>query len=82
MLSSCSGLIELRRFLVSAGNGSNADVEFGARIVDANGRIIDTRIFRRVVSVKSLEGRDIAAALGEAFTQVVTELVLWTSAAI
>lgn len=75
-------LIELRRFLVSAGNGSNADVEFGARIVDANGRIIDTRIFRRVVSVKSLEGRDIAAALGEAFTQVVTELVLWTSAAI
>ncbi len=75
-------LTELRSFQVSAGNGSNADVELGARIVDANGRIIETRVFRKTVPSKSLEGRDIAAALGEAFTQVVTELVLWTCAAL
>ena len=75
-------LIELRSFQVSADNGAAADVEFGARIIDANGRIVDTRVFRQKVAVKSLEAVQVVAALNDAFTQVVTELVLWTVAAI
>jgi phospholipid/cholesterol/gamma-HCH transport system substrate-binding protein len=73
-------LIDIRSFQISASpEAPLADVEFAAKILGNNGRIVDARIFRATVPAKATSAAVAAAALDEAFGKTVMDLVVWTS---
>lgn len=75
-------LIDIRSFQVNAGSSAAAEIELAGRIVSAEGRVVDARMFRASVPVAQLEAEAIAKALSDAFEKVATEIVLWTCATI
>jgi phospholipid/cholesterol/gamma-HCH transport system substrate-binding protein len=76
-------LIDIRSFRINAEAASiAAEVEFAAKLIGAGGRIVDARVFRATSPAKSLDAPAAAGALNVAFARAVTDLVLWTSAAI
>jgi phospholipid/cholesterol/gamma-HCH transport system substrate-binding protein len=72
-------LLEIRSFQLSLTPTPTADVEFTAKILTKDGRILDARIFRAQVPAQSTDAPTAAAALDEAFGKAATDLVLWTS---
>jgi phospholipid/cholesterol/gamma-HCH transport system substrate-binding protein len=75
-------LIDIRRFQLSLSAAPLAEVEFSAKIVADNGRIVDARIFRATVPSVRADAPAAAAALDEAFGKTAVELVVWASALI
>jgi phospholipid/cholesterol/gamma-HCH transport system substrate-binding protein len=75
-------LTDLRSFHLSVADGAVAEVVLAARIVDAEGRIIDARVFSHRVPTKTIEPGPTVAGLNEAFAKVATDLVLWACAAL
>ncbi len=74
-------LIDVRSFQLSMLAEPVADVEFAARILATNGRIVDARIFHATVRPAATDAAATAAALDEAFGKLAVELVAWTTAA-
>ncbi len=72
-------LIDIRKFQISVSPEPIAEIEFAAKILGDNSKIIDARIFRATVPAKAVDAAAAAAALDEAFGRAATELVLWTS---
>jgi phospholipid/cholesterol/gamma-HCH transport system substrate-binding protein len=72
-------LIDIRNFQFSLAAAPEAEVEFSARILGDNGRIIDARIFRATVPAASADAPAAAAALNDAFGKTAVELVVWAS---
>jgi ABC-type uncharacterized transport system auxiliary subunit len=72
-------LIDIRSFQLSLAAAPQAEVEFSAKILGENGRIVDARIFRATVPAATGDAPGAAAALDEAFGKVVVELVVWAS---
>ena len=75
-------LIDIRSFQANVGPSARAEVELAGKIISADGRVVDARMFRTTVPVAQLEPELIAKALSEAFEKVATEIVLWTCATI
>jgi phospholipid/cholesterol/gamma-HCH transport system substrate-binding protein len=80
--------IDLRSFQVSTGetgaskslpSGPMAHVQFAAKIVGENGRIVGSRTFEAAVPAADVKVPAAAAALDEAFGKVVTDLVVWVA---
>lgn len=71
-------LIDIRHFSISVSPAPTAEIEFGAKVLDDDGRIIDARLFRATVPVEAMDARIGTAALNQAFGKAVTELVSWT----
>jgi len=80
-------LIDIRNFQVSpmtAGSVAGgsavpaAHVEFAAKILGENGKIIDSRTFDAIVPAPKTDAAGAVAALNEAFGKAATDLVLWT----
>jgi phospholipid/cholesterol/gamma-HCH transport system substrate-binding protein len=59
-----------------------ADVEFSAKILAEDGRIVDARILHASVPVRDADAATVAAGLDEAFGRAATELVIWASGVI
>jgi phospholipid/cholesterol/gamma-HCH transport system substrate-binding protein len=59
--------------------GSMAHVEFAAKILADNGRIIGSRTFDALVPAPDPDAAAAAAAIDKAFTKAVTDLVVWTA---
>jgi phospholipid/cholesterol/gamma-HCH transport system substrate-binding protein len=74
-------LIDIRSFQLSMTAEPVADVEFAAKILSNDAKIIEARIFRATVPVKPADAAGTAAALNEAFGKVIVELVPWTLSA-
>jgi len=72
-------LIDLRSFQVAGAETVAAHVEFGAKILSDNGRIIGSRTFEATVPAKDANTPAAVAALDAAFGKVATELVIWTA---
>jgi phospholipid/cholesterol/gamma-HCH transport system substrate-binding protein len=73
-------LIDIRNFQVSTSpEVPLADVEFGAKILGSDGRIVDARMFHTTVPCKTTDASVAAAALDTAFDKTVIDLVVWTS---
>ncbi len=72
-------LIEVRVFEVELGPPAKAEVNFEAKILSQNGRILDTRDFRVDAPVKAIDPASVTEALNECFTRSARELVLWMS---
>ena len=75
-------LIDIRSFQVTSEPAAFAEVELAAKIVGAEGRIVNAGTFRASVSAVSVQADGAANALSEAFAKVATDIVLWTCAAI
>ncbi len=72
-------LIDIRKFQLSLAAAPQAEVEFSAKILGDNGKIIDARIFRATVPAAAADAPAAAAALDEAFGKTLVELVVWAS---
>ncbi|HET7681488.1 MAG TPA: ABC-type transport auxiliary lipoprotein family protein [Xanthobacteraceae bacterium] len=75
-------LIDLRSFQLSLSPAPRAEVEFSAKILGGDGKIVDGRVFRATVPALTTDALGAAAALDEAFRKTAVELVVWTAAII
>ena len=74
--------IDIRKFQISVSPEPMAEIEFAARILSDNGRIVEANIFQAVVPTKEMNAPSAAAALDEAFGKCATELVVWAASVI
>lgn len=72
-------LIDVRRFGIEPAPAAKAEVEFGAKIVGANGKILAAQLFHADAATKGDTAMADAAALNEAFGKAATDLVTWTA---
>jgi phospholipid/cholesterol/gamma-HCH transport system substrate-binding protein len=70
-------LIDIRVVRLAAAPDPTAEVEFGAKIMDEDGRIVETRLFRATAPAGAVNAPAAAAAIDIAFRKAVTELVGW-----
>jgi len=75
-------VIDIRNFQLSLSAAPTAEVEFSAKILADNGKIVDARIFRATVPAATADAPAAAAALNEAFGKTAVELVVWASSVI
>jgi phospholipid/cholesterol/gamma-HCH transport system substrate-binding protein len=74
--------IDVRKFGISTTPEPIAEVEFSARILAENGRIVEARVFRSSAPVAELKAAAAAAAIDRAFGQSARELVTWVQSRI
>jgi phospholipid/cholesterol/gamma-HCH transport system substrate-binding protein len=74
--------LDLRKFQLSASAVPSAEVEFGAKIVSTDGRLLGTRVFACSLAPKSVNAAGTVEALNEAFSKCAIELVQWTASLI
>lgn len=72
-------LLDIRSFQLVMSPEPRANVEFAAKLLDGNGRIVGGRILHASVPVRGTDAPEAVAGLNEAFSKAVTELVLWVS---
>ncbi|MBM1172209.1 ABC-type transport auxiliary lipoprotein family protein [Microvirga arabica] len=72
-------VIDIRSFQVSLTPEPRAEVEFTAKILGGDGRIVGARILQEGVPVRATDAAAAAVGLDEAFGKAATELVLWVS---
>jgi len=82
LTSSHQLLIDIRSFQLSVSAAPQAEVEFSAKILGDNGKIVDARIFHASVPATAADAPAAAAALDNAFGKAAVELVVWASALI
>ena len=71
--------LDLRKFQLSVSATRTAEVEFGAKIVSADGRLLGSRVFEASAIVKAATAHGTVDGLNEAFARCVIELVQWTT---
>lgn len=72
-------LIDIRRFVIATTSAPEAEIEFVAKVLGPDGKIVAARTFEATASAASLVPPVAAAALNEAFGKCVTALVLWAA---
>jgi phospholipid/cholesterol/gamma-HCH transport system substrate-binding protein len=70
-------LIDIRKFRLPAKPGGAAEVEFGAKVLGAGGRILASKVFAAKAARDSTDAPAAVAAIDEAFGRVATDLVKW-----
>jgi phospholipid/cholesterol/gamma-HCH transport system substrate-binding protein len=70
-------LIDIRAFRMPAAQGEAAEVEFSAKLLGNNGRIVAGKVFAAKVPAAAAGAPAAVAALDEAFGRVATDLVVW-----
>ncbi len=73
-------LIDIRRFHVSTEGAPEAEIEFMAKIVDGDGKIVGAKLFQVTAPAKGTDTQAFAQALDEAFGKAQTELLTWSAA--
>ncbi|HAH66332.1 MAG TPA: hypothetical protein DCL72_12870 [Rhizobiales bacterium] len=75
-------LIDIRRFHVSTSSEPMAEIDFVAKILGQDGKIIDARSFQASAPAKGTDAQAYVAAIDEASGKVLSELLAWTTDAI
>jgi phospholipid/cholesterol/gamma-HCH transport system substrate-binding protein len=75
-------LIDIRRFHVSTASEPAADIEFMAKILDQDGKIVDARLFQATAPTKGTDAPAYVTALDDAFGKLLSELLVWTTSAL
>jgi phospholipid/cholesterol/gamma-HCH transport system substrate-binding protein len=75
-------LIDIRRFVLATSSAPTAEIEFVAKVLGPDGKIVTARTFNATAPAAGLDPPAAAAALNEAFGRCVTDLVPWAAAAI
>ena len=73
---------DIRKFQSSTPPEPAAEIEFAARILSDNGRIVEAKQFRASVPVSAMNAPLAAAALDQAFGTCAAELVNWVATVI
>lgn len=68
----------IRNFQITLEPAPTAVVEFSARLLDDQGKVVGARIFNDSVPAKSAQAVDAVAALNDAFSKTAKDLVDWT----
>jgi phospholipid/cholesterol/gamma-HCH transport system substrate-binding protein len=74
--------IDLRGFQISLEGGPTAVVDFGAKILDGDGKIIAGKLFQTTAPAKAVDAPGATSALNEAFKDAAAQLVTWVSEAL
>lgn len=75
-------LIDIRRFHVSTSSEPMAEIDFVAKILGQDGKIIGARSFQASAPAKGTDAQAYVAAIDEASGKVLSELLAWTTDAI
>jgi phospholipid/cholesterol/gamma-HCH transport system substrate-binding protein len=75
-------LIDIRSFQISTASGPTAEIDFIAKLVDKDGRIINASTFQGTAPVSGTDAPAYVKALDEVFAKLMTELVEWTTTAL
>ena len=75
-------LIDIRSFQISTASEPTAEIDFIAKLVDKDGRIINASTFQGTVPVSGTDAPAYVKALDEVFAKLMTELVEWTTTAL
>jgi phospholipid/cholesterol/gamma-HCH transport system substrate-binding protein len=75
-------LVDIRSVRLVTSTSPVAEVEFGAKIVDQDGKIVETRIFRATQAADTVSANAAAKAIGAAFSKATSDLVSWTIAVV
>ncbi len=71
--------LDIRKFQISTSPEPMAEIEFAAKIMSDNGRIVEAKVFHATVPAKEMNASSAATALDEAFGKSATELVIWAA---
>jgi ABC-type uncharacterized transport system auxiliary subunit len=72
-------LIHIRRFHISTAAESAAEIEFVAKILDRDGKIVNASTFQGSAPAKGTDAQAYVSALDEAFAKLQTDLLEWTT---
>jgi len=75
-------LIDIRSFQISTASQPTAEIDFIAKLVDKDGRIISASTFQGTAPVSGTDAPAYVKALDEVFAKLMTELVEWTTTAL
>ena len=75
-------LIDIRFFQISTASEPTAEIDFIAKILDKDGKIIDASTFQGTAPVNGTDAPAYVKALDEVFAKLMTELVEWTTTAL
>ena len=70
---------DIRKFEIVTAPQTTAEVEYSAKVLGNDGRIVGARVFHAEVPAQGTDGLSAATALNTAFGSTVTDLVVWTS---
>jgi phospholipid/cholesterol/gamma-HCH transport system substrate-binding protein len=72
-------LIDLRTFQVNTVSGLTAEIGFSARILDKDGQVVASHLFRQGRKFDKADPASAVAAFDEAFASIATDLITWTA---
>jgi phospholipid/cholesterol/gamma-HCH transport system substrate-binding protein len=75
-------LIDIRRFHITTGSEPQAEIEFVAKILDKDGKIINASTFQATAPAKGNDAQAYVDAVDEAFGKLQSELLEWTTGAL
>ncbi|WP_410001842.1 ABC-type transport auxiliary lipoprotein family protein [Tardiphaga sp. 709] len=71
--------IDIRRFDVGPDETPAAEIELSTKILDKDGKVIASRIFRQSQRIEKLDAPGTVRAFDSAFSNLAKELVSWTT---
>ncbi|HWW46941.1 MAG TPA: ABC-type transport auxiliary lipoprotein family protein [Xanthobacteraceae bacterium] len=71
-------LIDVRRFEISTEPDPRAEISLSARIIDRDGKVVASRLFRETQKLDKLEPAAASAAFDGAFGRIAKEMIAWT----
>src|SRR3990170_4382676 len=72
-------LVDIMRFHISTASESAAEIEFVAKILDRDGKIVNASTFQGNAPVKGTDAQAYVSALDEVFGKLMSELLEWTT---
>lgn len=71
-------LLDIRKFDVSSAEDGTAEVELSAKLMSNTGQLVAAKLFRSESPCSGTDALTTSKALGQAFTKVSSEIVLWS----
>jgi len=72
-------LLDIRSFHIATGPEPVAEIDFVAKLLDKDGKIINATTFQATTEAKGTDAKAYVAAIDEAFAKLMTDLVAWTT---
>jgi phospholipid/cholesterol/gamma-HCH transport system substrate-binding protein len=71
-------VIDVRRFQIAMDGGPMAEIALSARILDKNGGVVASRLFKQGQKIDKIEPVSAVAAFNAAFGQIAKDIIGWT----
>jgi len=71
-------LIDIRSFRINTDPEPTAEIGLSARIVDKDGKVVASRLFRETAKLDKVEPAAAVAAFNDAFARIAKAVIAWT----